>query len=110
MPHITRISLVVCLLLPVSSVAATAAGDAKTGQQKSAVCTACHGTDGNSPVPTMYPTLAGQSAEAIIEALIGYRQGTRQGAMANLMMPMAQNLSDEDIADLAAFFSQQLRK
>lgn len=91
------------------SFAALAAGDPEAGQEKAAVCSACHGADGNSPVPTMYPTLAGQSVAELTQALIAFREGSRQGGMAALMTPMAQGLSDTDIADLAQFFSQQPR-
>lgn len=86
-----------------------AAGNPEAGQQKSAVCSACHGADGNSPVPTMYPSLAGQPVDDLKQALFAYREGSRQGGMAALMTPMAQTLTDEDIADLAVFFSQQAR-
>ena len=92
-----------------SAFSVQAAGDPEAGQEKSAVCSACHGVDGNSPVPMMYPSLAGQSVDDLQHALFAYREGSRQGGMAALMTPMAQDLTDEDIADLAAFFSQQTR-
>ncbi|MEN3157971.1 cytochrome c [Alkalimonas sp. NCh-2] len=97
------------LLIGFSSFAAQATGDSAAGLQKAAVCSACHGADGNSPVPTMYPTLAGQSVTELTQALIDYRAGSRQGGMAAMMTAMAEGLSDTDIADLAAFFSQQQR-
>jgi cytochrome c553 len=82
---------------------ARAAGDATAGQQKSAPCQACHGTDGNSAVG-MYPNIAGQNASYITVQLKALRDGQRKDPV---MSPMAANLSDQDIADLAAYFASQ---
>jgi len=79
------------------------AGDPVAGQQKSAVCAACHGADGNSPVP-MHPRLAGQYADYLEFALTSYRSGARDNP---IMKGMSAALSDEDIADLAAYFASQ---
>jgi cytochrome c553 len=80
-----------------------AAGSKEAGQAKSATCMACHGADGNSPNPE-WPNLAGQHAGYIEQQLKLFRAGERQNA---LMSPMAMILTDEDIADLAAYFSSQ---
>jgi cytochrome c553 len=77
------------------------AGDAEKGKAKSAVCVACHGTDGISPNP-QWPNLAGQKDQYLILALKAYRDGDRQNP---IMSPMAQGLSDEDIENLAAYYS-----
>ena len=82
---------------------AQAAGDATAGQQKSAPCQACHSTDGNSQVG-MYPKIAGQHAGYIVTQLKALRDGRRKDPV---MSPMAANLSDQDIDDLAAYFSGQ---
>jgi cytochrome c553 len=79
------------------------AGDPAAGQQKSQVCAACHGVDGNSPIP-MNPRLAGQYADYLEFALTAYRSGARVNPV---MQGMSAGLSDEDIADLAAYFSSQ---
>lgn len=89
--------------------AAMAAGDAAAGQAKAGVCAACHGADGNSMVP-MYPNLAGQHAQYLENALKAYRDGQRTGGNAAVMAPMAKPLSDADIANLAAYYSQQKHK
>ena len=68
-----------------------------TGQS----CVDCHGPDGNAPIDATYPKLGGQYADYIAHALQQYRKGERQHA---LMTPQAASLSDQDIADLAAFF------
>jgi cytochrome c553 len=80
------------------------AADYEAGKQKAAVCTACHGEGGTKPVMPQTPILAGQYPDYLVHALEAYRKGTRQNP---LMSPMAQPLTDEDIHNLAAYFSQQ---
>lgn len=88
------------------SLGAQAAGDAEAGAGKNAVCVACHGSDGKGTSP-IYPNLNGQHAEYLESSLKAYRAGERGGGMSMVMTPMAASLSDEDIADLAAYYSQQ---
>lgn len=85
---------------------AFAAGDKAAGKQKSAVCAACHGADGNS-ANAEWPKLAGQHEEYLIKQLKEFRDGGRSNA---LMSSQAANLSDQDIMDLAAYFSSQTVK
>ena len=80
---------------------AQAAGDVEAGAEKAATCAACHGADGISQILT-YPILAGQYPSYLTQALKSYRDGTRQNA---IMAGFAGALSDQDIADLAAYFS-----
>lgn len=88
-----------------------AKGNAEAGQAKSGICAACHGRDGNSPMPKMYPTLAGQSSAELEAKLHAYRKGEGSGGpMAASMIAMAKPLSEDDIANLAAYFSQQQRR
>jgi len=91
------------LLLPLQ---ATAAGDAAAGAKKISLCIACHGTDGRATAD-IYPSLNGQSATYLDMALKAYRDGQRGGGMAIIMTPQAAGLSDQDIADIAAYYSQQ---
>lgn len=86
-----------------------AAGNAEAGKAKAATCAACHGGDGNS-IAAMYPNLAGQHAQYLASAIKAYRDGQRSGGMSAMMAPMVANLSDQDAADLAAYFSQQKLK
>ena len=81
---------------------AYAEGDATAGQGKAAVCAACHGADGKAIQPA-YPNLAGQHASYIAKQLTEYRDGGRVNA---LMTGQAANLSDQDILDLAAYYSE----
>jgi cytochrome c553 len=78
-------------------------GSAEEGQAKATPCIACHGVDGNSANPE-WPNLAGQSAPYIVRQLKAFKAGERQNP---LMSPMATPLSDDDIEDLAAYYSQQ---
>lgn len=71
------------------------------GQEKAAVCAACHGQTGVSATGN-WPTLAGQHEDYLQQALSQYRTGGRKDPV---MAGQALNLTDEDIADLAAYFS-----
>jgi len=83
---------------------AAIAGDAAAGKAKSAACGGCHGFDGNSPIPA-YPKLAGQNEAYIVNQIKAFKANTdRQNA---IMMGMAAGLSDEDAADIGAYFQAQ---
>lgn len=89
-------------------------GDAASGQAKSATCAACHGADGNSSTP-MWPKIAGQTNTYLMQQLKAFRLGAtdpeNSKARVNASMtPMAANLTDQDIADLAAYFTSQETK
>ena len=81
---------------------AVAGGDAAKGKEKAAVCGACHGADGNTPLTPEYPKLASQPADFLEKALRDYKSGKRKNP---LMGPQAQNLSKQDMKDLAAYYS-----
>jgi len=85
---------------------AYAAGDAAAGQAKSATCAGCHGADGNSMNP-VWPKLAGQHANYIAKQLRDFKGGARKNAT---MTAMAAPLSEQDMADLAAFFETKKTK
>jgi cbb3-type cytochrome c oxidase subunit III len=82
---------------------AQAAGDAQAGQGKVAVCGACHGVDGNSPAPN-FPKLAGQGERYLLKQLHDIKSGNRQVVE---MTGLLNNLSDQDMADIAAYFASQ---
>ena len=82
---------------------AQAAGDAQAGQGKVAVCGACHGADGNSPAPN-FPKLAGQGELYLIKQMQDIKSGERQVIE---MTGMLNGLSDQDMADIAAYFASQ---
>ena len=97
----------ICTAAAVTMLAAAplvqAAGDAAAGQAKSALCAACHGADGHSP-NDLWPNLAGQKHGYLAKQMKAFRDGTRSDPM---MSPMAKPLTDEDIDNLAAYYSSQ---
>lgn len=83
---------------------AAIAGDAVAGKAKSAACGGCHGFDGNSPI-AMYPKLAGQNEAYLVKQVKDYKANdTRKNA---IMLGMVAALSDEDAADIGAYFQAQ---
>jgi cytochrome c553 len=79
------------------------AGDAAAGKEKAKVCAACHGENGVSQAPD-FPKLAGQYTDYLVRALNDYKAGARKNP---IMAGQVANLKQEDIADLAAYFSSQ---
>ena len=95
------------LTLGVSGIAqaagAAVVGDAAAGQAKTAVCGACHGPDGNSMAPN-FPKLAGQGDRYLLKQLHEIKDGKRQVLE---MTGLLANLNDQDLADIAAYYSSQ---
>lgn len=91
---------------------AHAAGDAAAGEGKIALCSACHGADGNSAAPN-FPKLAGQGDRYLLKQLHEIKAGNLAAADPAVgrkvveMTGMLDNLSDQDLEDIAAFFSSQ---
>jgi cytochrome c553 len=79
------------------------AADLEAGKRKAEPCATCHGADGNATIPGT-PSLAGQPVYFTHWQLIKYRDGRRKDPQ---MSPVAQNLSDTDLADLAAYYAVQ---
>ncbi len=101
-----RLGLVVSVVCACAAVAlgarpAAAAGDAKAGRQKALQCQACHGLDGKAKLPDA-PNLAGQNEVYLDKTLKDYRSGARRN---DLMSVVVKNLADQDIANLAAYYS-----
>ena len=88
-----------------ASLAQDIKGDAKAGMGKNAMCIGCHGIKGyQASFPEVYkvPMISGQSAAYIASALRHYQKGER---MHPTMRAVSQSLTEQDIADLAAFYS-----
>lgn len=96
---LTTLALLTGLTTPVH-----AEGDAAAGQAKSAMCIACHGETGVSPNPE-WPNLAGQNAGYIARQLAAFKDGTERNNA--VMAGMVAALSEEDMANLAAFYAAQ---
>lgn len=77
------------------------AANTAAGKEKSMLCSGCHGADGIS-LTLDIPNLAGQKEAYLVKAIKDYRTGSRKNPMMN---SLAQGLSDDDIANLAAYFS-----
>ncbi|WP_246128717.1 c-type cytochrome [Pleionea sediminis] len=77
------------------------AGDIEKGKAKSMMCASCHGKDGVG-ISDDYPNLAGQKETYLVAQMKAFRDGDRKNM---IMMPMAKPLSDDDIENLAAYYS-----
>lgn len=99
-------------LLALASVAQMAAaadlkGDAAAAKNKVAMCVGCHGIAGyKATFPEVYrvPMIGGQSEQYLVAALNAYKKGDRKHPS---MVGIAAGLSDQDIADVAAYYAQQ---
>lgn len=87
------------------SVSASAAGDPAAGEAKAVTCSACHGADGNSMVPS-FPKLAGLGEKYLLKQMKDIRDGRRPVAT---MAGQVDNMTDQDLADIAAYFDAQSR-
>ena len=96
----TFLALLTCLILASTS---AIAADAAAGKTKSAVCAACHGPAGISANP-LWPNLAGQKEQYLVKQIKAFRDGDRKDPM---MAPMVMGLSDDDAANLAAYYAAQ---
>ena len=95
------------LMLGCSSLALGAAvgpkGDPAAGKDKTATCAACHGADGNSLAPS-FPKLAGQGEKYLLKQMKDIRDGARP---VPTMVGQVDNMSDQDLADIAAYYASQ---
>ena len=92
-------------IMSAAAAAAQPQGNPKAGKAASTTCAACHGADGNSSNP-VWPKLAGQGEPYLIKELHDFKSGKRKNPIMN---PMAASLSDQEIANLAAYFTSQKR-
>lgn len=102
MKHLAGTACLLALSVPV----AFAAGDPAAGRTKSESCLGCHGIPSyNNAYPTYHvPKLSGQHADYIVAALKAYRDGQRQHGT---MVLQAGAMSEQDMADIAAFWQAQ---
>ena len=76
-------------------------GDPDKGKTKAALCSACHGVNGISVNP-LWPSLAGQQEQYLVNQIKAFRDGEREEIT---MQPFVANLTDQDVADLAAYYA-----
>jgi cytochrome c553 len=94
-----RVAAALALAFALPAVAA----DAEAGKRKAEACGACHGVDGNSASPE-FPSLAAQPPLYVLYQLLNFRDGRRKS---DVMVPFAAKLSDDDMKDIAAYFTVQ---
>ena len=97
------IMIITALALAAVAGSGLAGGDPAAGQTKSMICSACHGASGNSS-NVDYPSLAGQVPGYIAQQLANFKSGIRSNT---IMGGMAQTLTEEDMANLDAWYSSQ---
>lgn len=104
---------VVAVSAPAAEMSSKMTGDADAGKAKAVVCGACHGSDGNS-INGQWPNLAAQHTDYIVARLKAYKSGEglekasgAYGANVTVMKAQAAGLSEQDMYDLAAYFTSQ---
>ena len=100
-PWASIVSLCVCLVVLALTAWPARAGDTVAGGKKALQCQACHGLDGLSKRPDA-PNLAGQPEPYLVKALDDFRKGVRKNDMMSIVI---KELSDADVADLAAYYA-----
>lgn len=95
------VATVAAFPLSMAAIASAGAQDLVAGKEKAAMCATCHGLDGIATAPDA-PNLAGDSAIYTSAQLEAFRSGARQHPQMSII---AQGLSDQDIADLAAWYA-----
>ncbi|PWI34456.1 cytochrome C biogenesis protein CcsB [Vibrio albus] len=80
------------------------AGDMEKGREAAKRCIMCHGVNGESRIRT-YPSLKGMDEQKFIAAIYAYRNGEKEGNLAGMMRSQALGLSEEEIKNMAAYFS-----
>lgn len=98
---INILPLVTVFFLSLLTTTICSAGDIKAGKARASACFGCHGSQGISVMPN-YPNLAGQKEQYLNSAINSYRSGSRNDPT---MKAMVATLSDDDVANIAAYFS-----
>ena len=95
------IKVLVFIAFTLVSFTATAEGDVEAGKQKAVICASCHGQQGIS-LTDIWPNLAGQKQGYLVKQMMDYRAGNRSDPSMDAMMKM---LSDDDVKNIAAYYS-----
>jgi cytochrome c553 len=95
------VALVVAFSLATTTGSALTAGNVAAGRQKANACQTCHGLDGLSKMPDA-PNIAGDPEEYLVRQLSAFKKGERKNEMMSIVV---QPLSDQDVADLAAYYA-----
>jgi cytochrome c553 len=104
LPLVHAVVLPVVLCAALTCTTAAFASDEVGKKKADEACAACHGPEGNKPITPETPRLAGQHYDYLVQALTAYRKGTRDNAV---MSAMAKPLTENEIQELASYFSRQ---
>ncbi len=96
-----KVLLLASMIFAAATLPASAAGNAEAGKKKAGQCQTCHGMDGMSKLPEA-PHLAGQNPIYLVRTLNDYKSGARKNEMMSVII---EQLSAEDINDLAAYYA-----
>ncbi|GAB0115453.1 c-type cytochrome [Acidisoma sp. C75] len=102
-PHLAAVASLIAVGAA-SSLAGASPAHAANFPPQVPMCASCHGQGGISSSPN-FPNLAGQKEGYLVNALEAYKNGTRHGSTAGLMIGIAGQLSDADIKALAAYYA-----
>lgn len=106
-----KLALALSILASIPS-SVMAEGDPEAGKTKAIICSACHGTDGNSVID-MHPKLAGQQATYLEKQMYDFRSadqtGGKEGRNDPIMNGMVMMFNDQDIQDVSAFYASQVK-
>jgi cytochrome c553 len=105
MKKLATMKMLLCSLLLVVSGTVQAAGDAAKGKKNTQMCIGCHGIDGyRTAYPKVYnvPKIGGQHPAYLVKALQAYKTGARSHPS---MKGIAENLSEQEMEDLAAYYA-----
>jgi len=101
-PHLRAVRIAAALSIAVAAVAPSRAADITNGRKIAAMkCAMCHGLDGQAKLPEA-PNLSGQVEPYLVAQMKAFRAGTRKNEMMSLVVP---TLSENDVADLSAYYS-----
>lgn len=98
------VALLALLLIP--NAFANSFGDPELGKVKSPSCVFCHGPTGIAVNPS-YPNLNGQNAQYLFQSMQDYKNGNRKGPLAEMMQAQLSRLNEQDLKDIAAYYSEQ---
>jgi len=98
--------LLLLSIIPSVTLADTSFGDAELGKVKAPSCIFCHGVDGTAS-NLSYPNIKGQNPQYLYQSMKDYQNGNRQGPLAEMMKAQLSRLNDDDLKDIAAYFSSQ---
>ncbi|YCO01885.1 c-type cytochrome [Vibrio sp. VNB-15] len=99
-----KTALVTAMLVPLATFATETDEQFEVGKEKAKVCMTCHGVDGISTIDA-YPNLRGQNKSYLISSLKDYKARERTSGLAVLMQQQADALSEQDIEDIAHYYS-----